>query len=99
MDNGSDTRFPPATRIARSPDAISADVAGEVVLLNMATGYFHQLNAVASYLWKQLAQPHTLDELFARAVADFDADEATCRKDIDAFVEELQGHGLIRIER
>ena len=87
----------PDARVAQSPDAIAAEVAGEVVLLNTATGYFHQLNAVGSYLWRHIAQPQTIAELCARASADYDADAETCRQDIGVFVRELHAQGLVRI--
>lgn len=99
MDNASTANsFSPETRIAQSADAIAAEVSGEVVLLNTATGYFHQLNPVASYVWRCLAQPLTMAELCARAVGDFEADEDDCRRDIGVFVHELHGRGLIRID-
>jgi hypothetical protein len=93
-----ETGFSHDTRVAQSPDAISAEVGGEVVLLNTATGYFHQLNAVGSYLWRHITEPHTIGELCARAVADFEADEQTCQRDIGDFVQELHNRGLVRIE-
>ena len=89
---------PPDSRIVQSPDAIAADVGGEVVLLHATTGYFHQLNAVGTYLWKQIAQPQSVGELCARALADFDGDEETCRRDIHAFVLLLHGEGLVSID-
>jgi|SRR5262245_8773802 len=88
----------PDARVAQSPDAIAAEASGEIILLNMSNGYFHQLNAVGSYLWRQIAQPHTIAELCARAVIDYDADAETCRQDIGVFVRELQAHGLVTID-
>lgn len=85
-------------RVTRSPDALAAEVGAEIVLLNMATGYFHQLNAVGSYLWRRLAEPHTVAQLCLSALDDFEADEAACRRDVDAFVRELHEAGLVGIE-
>ena len=83
--------------MTQRPDAIAADVGGEVVLLNVATGVFHQLNGVGSYLWKRVADPQTIAELCARATLEYDADPETCRRDIEEFVRELHTHGLVRI--
>ena len=96
-DQGGDTGGSPDVQVAQSPDAIAAEVGGEVVLLNVTTGYFHQLNAVGSYVWRHIAQPQTIAELCARAVADYEADAMTCRQDIDDFVRELHLHGLVRM--
>jgi len=89
--------FPADARIGQSPDALAAEVDGEIVLLNVATGFFHQLNGVGSYLWRQIADPRTIAELGARALLDFTADEAACRQEIRDFVQDLHGRGLVRI--
>ena len=91
------TTVSPERRITQGSDAIVAVVGGEIVLLNMATGFFHQLNGVGSYVWRQIAQPQTLAELCARAVGDYDADAETCRRDIEEFVQQLYSHGLVRV--
>ena len=85
-------------RISRHGDALAADVGDEVVLLNIATGYFHQLNVVGSYLWKRLDEPQTVEQLCHSAHCDFEADDGECRRDITAFVRELHDAGLVQIE-
>ena len=89
----------PSRRVTRSPDALSAEVGDEVVLLNMATGYFHQLNVVGSYVWRALDEPRTIADLCRAAADDFEADDDdTCRRDIADFVRELHEAGLVRVE-
>ena len=90
--------MPDDPRVIRSPDALAAEVDAEIVLLNMATGYFHQLNAVGSYLWRRLDEPHTVSELCRSAIQDFEADEDVCRQDVHDFVQELLDAGLVGIE-
>jgi hypothetical protein len=85
-------------RVVASAEALAADVEDEVVLLNMATGYFHQLNAVGSYLWRRLAEPRTIAELCESALQDFEADEEICQREVVAFVQELNAAGLVHVE-
>ena len=85
-------------RVTRSPDALAAEVGDEIVLLNMATGYFHQLNAMGSYLWNRLDEPLTVSELCRSALDDFEAEAEVCRRDVDGFLQELQEAGLVEIE-
>lgn len=96
-DEISGTGWPADARVGQSPDAIAAEVGGKIVLLNVTTGYFHQLNAVGSYVWRQIVDPQTLAELGSRALRDFAGDEATCRREIHEFVQDLHGRGLVRI--
>jgi Coenzyme PQQ synthesis protein D (PqqD) len=89
--------LPDGARIARSPDALDADIDDEVVLLSMETGYFHQLNEVAAYLWKQVERERTIAELLHAACQTFDADERECREDIESFVASLRAAGLVTV--
>lgn len=89
--------WPDGARVGQNPDAIAAEVGGQIVLLHVVTGYFHELNAVGSYVWRQIAAPQTLAELAARALRDFRADGDACRRDIEDFVRDLHGRGLVRI--
>ncbi len=91
------TTWPAGARVGQHPDAMAAEVDGDIVLLNVVTGYFHHLNAVGSYVWRQIAEPQTLAELSTRALRDFQGDADTCREEIRQFVQELQEQGLVRI--
>lgn len=85
------------TRVTRSADALGAALDDEVVVLQMGTGSFHQLNPIATYLWNRLEEPRTITELCDHAGSTFEADQDELRRDIEAFVDQLHAAGLIEL--
>ena len=54
------------------------------------------LNETGAFLWKILEQGATKEELLKRLTAEYDVDDATAKKDIDAFVEKLEEAKLVK---
>ncbi len=53
------------------------------------------LNEVGSFIYKQLSEDKTLDELAAAIVEAYEVDEAVARADAEAFVLNLDKAGLL----
>lgn len=53
------------------------------------------LNETGAFLWKQLVEEKTLDQLAENFMKEYDVDEATAKKDIMEFVEKLKDADLI----
>lgn len=53
------------------------------------------LNEVGSFIYKQLSEDRTLDELAAAIVEAYEVDEAVARADAEAFVLNLDKAGLL----
>lgn len=49
-----------------------------------------RLNGVGKYLWENMQNETTADELLNKVTAEYDVDEATAKKDIDNFIEKLK---------
>ena len=54
------------------------------------------LNETGAFLWKALEQGATKEELLEKLTAEYDVDEDTAKKDIDAFVAKLEEAKLIK---
>ena len=84
-------------RLATSEDAIARDVAGETVLLNLASGTYFGLNAVGGRIWNWLDQHDcSLGEICARIETEFDVSSDEAQRDVLALATELVEHGLLR---
>jgi Coenzyme PQQ synthesis protein D (PqqD) len=81
--------------ISRHPDVVDAEVDGERVLLHCDTGVYYGLNPVGSFIWPLIEQPVGIDELVSKVAGNFAVDEATCRTDVDSFIEHLSSNGLL----
>ncbi|NDV01345.1 PqqD family protein [Pseudoroseicyclus tamaricis] len=67
---------------------------GAAILDTRADKYF-TLNAVGRFIWEQLAQPATQDEIIAKTVGAFDVSEERCRQDVDRLLESLRLQSLV----
>ena len=54
------------------------------------------LNETGAFLWKILEQGATKEELLKKLTAEYDVDDATAKKDIDAFVAKLEEAKLVK---
>lgn len=81
----------------RQPNMIAAEVSEELVLLNVDSGYFFQLNKTATQIWNLLETPLAMTELYSRVGGAFAVEAETCRADVMAFVVDLRDRGLVAI--
>jgi hypothetical protein len=81
--------------ISRHPDVVDAEVDGERVLLHCDTGVYYGLNPVGSFIWPLIEQPVDVEVLVAKVAHNFAVDEATCRTDVDSFLDHLASNGLL----
>lgn len=75
---------------------VSADIGGELVLLNMASGEYFGLNAVGSRVWELIAEPVTVSDIrdhLLREYADVDAER--CTMDLLALLNDMHEASLI----
>ncbi len=71
------------------------DVDDEVLVLDMEANRIHQLNPTASFIWRQLAAPVSVDEVAASLVQAFQVDPTVAARDAADAVERLKGLGLV----
>lgn len=66
------------------------------VLLDLDGQIYFALNETGYFVWNELAQrEHTTESLIAAMLAEFDIDEATARKDLEALMAQLVQRGLV----
>ena len=82
----------------RNTDFMLRDIAGEVILVptGAATQQFNgmiTLNEVAAFIWKNLDESKSKEELVDKIMDEFE--EETARTDVEGFVGVLYEHGLV----
>jgi len=83
------------TAVRLSPDVIFRDLDGEAVLLDLASGRYFGLNAVATRVWVQLHGGAAVDGVIAALREEFDGDPDEIARDVDELLEELASRGLL----
>jgi hypothetical protein len=77
-------------------DAVAwREVDGEVIALGLETSTYFGTNSSGSLLWKRLAEGTTRAELVGELVATFGLEPSRTQADVDAFVDDLRGRGLL----
>jgi hypothetical protein len=76
---------------------LAAEVDGEVVALDVARGLCFGLDAVASHIWRLIAEPITPQSLCATLAAEYEVEPEVCERDVLAFLDALATEGLLTI--
>jgi hypothetical protein len=83
--------------VAAGADVLSSDLAGEVMILDLRTGIYYGLNAVAARVWDMIKTPRSFQEVRDTVRNDYEVDWDRCEVDLLRLIHELVGAGLVEI--
>ena len=84
-------------RLKISPNCVAEELDGKLIILNIDTGKYHQLNATGLFLYKKLQDSNlTIAELVSITQQKYKGD--SLRADIEIFTEELVRKGIFTFE-
>jgi hypothetical protein len=86
----------PQSRIRPSRTVVSTTHGDQVILMNVATRRYHDLNAVGGLIWKGLCQGRPLDAIVDDVVRDYDVADAVAHSDVRSFTNALIAAGLVQ---
>ncbi len=82
----------------RIPDeVVFRELDGEAVVLNLDTGIYFGLDAVGTRIWRLIEDRKPLRAVLAALVDEYDAPPDRLQRDLLAFVEHLNGKGLLAL--
>jgi hypothetical protein len=79
----------------REPDVHWRPMDGEIVILDSRGSLYLAASKAGANLWPLLAAGTTASALTDRLCTEFGIDRERARRDVDAFISELDGHGLL----
>ena len=85
-------------KIQVSGDVVTRNLAGEAVLLDLASGTYFGLDEVGTRIWQLLGEHGSDEPVVAALLDEYDIDEARIRSDLDRLVGELHGKGLVQVD-
>tara|TARA_R100001129_G_scaffold125420_1_gene87825 strand:+ start:651 stop:929 length:279 start_codon:yes stop_codon:yes gene_type:complete len=85
--------------IAREETALSSQVEDRVMIMNIDTGTYYEIDKSAARIWDLLEQPKNFGELCDSLCQVYEVEREQCRSDTAAFLDELTDLRLIRIEK
>jgi hypothetical protein len=72
------------------------EIEDSVVIISPEDSVVHELNDTASFIWKQFNGKHTLEEIAARLVEEYEIDTETALADVERLATALGGKGLLQ---
>ena len=78
----------------RAPGAAAGLVDGQTVVASPTDLRYHALNTTAAAVWELLADGTTVDRAVEYLVAHFEVDESTCRREVEACLENFESIGI-----
>lgn len=85
------------SRVGRSGTAISAQVDGQTVALDVNRGVCYGLNAVGTRIWDLIAEPATVDDICSRLLSEYEVSPSDCRAQTQDLLEDLHREGLLLV--
>jgi len=98
MDMSDEDRGQPISeedQFVRTERVLDSSVDDERIVLDTDSEMYYGLNRVGAYLWDELEEPHTVEELVASTTEEFDIEPPECQYDVQTFLTELLEVDLI----
>lgn len=81
--------------VSRSAEMLEANLDDELVALHVEQGRCYAFNATAKRIWSLIETPIRVDDLRAALMREYDVDQATCARELEAVLNDLEQDGLV----
>ena len=80
-----------------SEDAVSRELDGEAVILELGSGTYFGLNDVGTRVWALIGERRSLRQVFDALTQEYDVSPETLERDLVELVEKLRAKGLVNV--
>ena len=87
----------PNTLFSRATDQVSADLNGDMAILNLQTKTYFGLDGVGAFIWQKLEVSTDLASLARAVLEEFEIEPERCSVDVTEFLEKLASLGLLKL--
>ena len=81
--------------VSVTKDQVSCELGDESAILNTKEGIYYGLDAIGTVIWKLLQTPHSVAEIQAALLEEYEVERERCELDLIALLNELLKAGLI----
>jgi hypothetical protein len=79
----------------RTADISARTIGGETIVLDLPSSQYFAITGIGSRVFELLTEERSVDDLVATVLAEYEADEATVRRDVETFVDRLRQAKLL----
>lgn len=97
------TTFEPMTAVSSSQALkrvenkfLVSHLGADSVLMNTESGDYLGLNEVGTRIWDLLSAPHTINELVAALLNEYEVTESQCTAEVNNFIAKMQEKGMLQ---
>lgn len=83
--------------MTKTGDLVDAPLGEEVAMMDVTSGTYFVLDAVAADIWNQLREPVGVNAILTELQSRYDIEPTRCEADVLGFLERLHDKGLIRV--
>ncbi|BDZ69016.1 PqqD family protein [Methanobacterium ferruginis] len=88
-----------STIVTMNKDYVYCKVEDEMVLLGMEDGIYYGLNPVGAFIWEQIKDPKTIDEVRDAILVEYNVGKVECEQDLYELLQELVEKGLVEVKK
>ena len=81
-------------KVTLSSEALSQEVSGETVIMDLASETYYGLDPVGTRIWELLQSGHNLQAVFDTVAQEYEVPATTLADDLEQLLEQLQQAGL-----
>jgi hypothetical protein len=85
------------TVVRRNPEALAADISGEMVLMSIEHHKYYGLDDIGTEIWRRIEQPIAVAELCQALSSTYDGDPATIEHDVVTLLDQLASQELVQV--
>ena len=86
------------TVICRNPIAISSELDGEAVILDMESGKYHSLDSTGTKIWALLEDKISLDGIVLQLIEEYAVEREQCTTEVEEFINRMVDLDLVETE-
>ena len=83
--------------VQRTPDIIAAEAGKDVVMINIANGFYYGVSNVARSIWEAIERPIKISDLIDDLASTHDVDRSLCEEETLSFLEDLLAEELLQV--
>ncbi|MEJ7810644.1 MAG: PqqD family peptide modification chaperone [Gemmatimonadaceae bacterium] len=84
--------------VVATKEQVTADLAGEAVILNLKNSVYYGLDPVGVRIWSLLQEPKSVREVRDVLLEEYDVGAEECERSVVSLLEDLAKHGLVEVD-
>lgn len=81
--------------VIRQNELPTAEISGEVVMMNLEKGKYFALDSVGSRIWELMENKQVVEDIISILLDEYDIDAQTCQEHVLEFMNKLYTEGLL----